>query len=783
MPWRSSFRTKLVLVAGASVFAGLVLSGGAAYLGIERLGHDAGAETRKGLSYNSEEYLDKHIRNVADRLSGEVDRAESELATLTAIAQTVVDHQESLEPVLVAAAQSSLFHDAMAIEAEGRWAQNDAKEPVTVTAWGYLLERVAGAPPRVRSDVAAAIDDTSILDLVMPPILREGSRKLQIYFVGPRERSFARFLPPTDLGKKIYAMVPEHNDGTGNFWDVFFPGLVDGWNAWIGDAARFAEPREQITLLAPYDDVAGGGPIITLFQPLWSPDRKAFAGAMGFDLSLDAIIEYVEGLKLFGSGFAFLTTDAGNVFAVNEAGAVRMGLRLNKLEGQGVPRFERFLKESAEPAIQALALPTGYATTSQELRLGGQPFVLTLHRLQPFTAWAGTADLHESHWVVGFVVPNEEIYAALDAADAAVNASSRSVVITQIFITLVTLALVMLGVILVSRRMTKSLVELSRMASRIASKDYDVHVDAESRDEIGHLGRVFNQMAGEIREYTANLEGLVQQRTSQLEQANREIGELNERLKEENLRMGAELDVARRLQLMVLPGEGELEAFRDLDISGFMRPADEVGGDYYDVLQGPRAVKIAIGDVTGHGLESGVLMLMVQTAVRTLLASDERDPRRFLNIINKVLYQNIARIHVDRTMSLSLLDYQGGVLTLAGQHEEVLVVRQGGEVERIDTMDLGLPIGIEPDIGDFIGLIEVPVAPGEVVALYTDGITEAEDAKGEHYGVERMVAVLEARRGESAAAIRDALIADVMRHVGGSKIHDDITTVIIKRLA
>jgi sigma-B regulation protein RsbU (phosphoserine phosphatase) len=255
--------------------------------------------------------------------------------------------------------------------------------------------------------------------------------------------------------------------------------------------------------------------------------------------------------------------------------------------------------------------------------------------------------------------------------------------------------------------------------------------------------------------------------------------------------MGAELDVARRLQLMVLPGEGELAAFSELDLAGFMSPADEVGGDYYDVLQGGHAVKIAIGDVTGHGLESGVLMLMVQTAVRTLLASDEADPRRFLAIINKVLYQNVAaRSTVDRThVSLALLDYHNGpsetcgTLRVAGQHEEIIVIRASGEVERVDTMDLGLPIGLEPEIADFIELAQVKLDPGDLVALYTDGITEAEDPAGAYYGVDRMIDALRAARAGSSAQARDALIADVMKYIGAAKIHDDITTLIIKRRA
>ncbi len=87
------------------------------------------------------------------------------------------------------------------------------------------------------------------------------------------------------------------------------------------------------------------------------------------------------------------------------------------------------------------------------------------------------------------------------------------------------------------------------------------------------------------------LEGKVQERTSQLAQANEEIIALNEKLKEENLRLGAELDVARQLQQMVLPNPEELDSIEGIDLAGFMDPADEVGGDYYDVLYTDGVVK------------------------------------------------------------------------------------------------------------------------------------------------------------------------------------------------
>ncbi|OCR01424.1 hypothetical protein BCD67_23520 [Oscillatoriales cyanobacterium USR001] len=105
------------------------------------------------------------------------------------------------------------------------------------------------------------------------------------------------------------------------------------------------------------------------------------------------------------------------------------------------------------------------------------------------------------------------------------------------------------------------------------------------------------------------LEDKVEERTAQLAQANQEISTLNEMLKADNLRMGAELDIVKKLQQMVLPKQSELEAIEGLEIAGFMEPADEVGGDYYDVLKQNGNIKISIGDVTGHGLESGVLMI------------------------------------------------------------------------------------------------------------------------------------------------------------------------------
>ena len=269
----------------------------------------------------------------------------------------------------------------------------------------------------------------------------------------------------------------------------------------------------------------------------------------------------------------------------------------------------------------------------------------------------------------------------------------------------------------------------------------------------------------------------------QVEEAYAEIQMLNEQLHQENLRMGAELDVARRLQQMVLPVPEELDKIPGVDIVGYMQPANEVGGDYYDVLHDhDNRLCIGIGDVTGHGLESGVLMLMTQTAIRTLIDRGESDPVVFLNTINRVLYHNIQRMSAERSLTLAIVNYQHGQLRLIGQHEEMLVVRHDGRVERVDTTELGFPIGMVHDIGAWIAEATVALDQGDGIVLYTDGITEAQNAENQLYGLERLCAVISANwRDASAEAVKNAVVDDMRQFVGNAQVYDDVTLVVLKQ--
>ncbi|MEQ9233584.1 SpoIIE family protein phosphatase [Coleofasciculus sp. E2-BRE-01] len=331
------------------------------------------------------------------------------------------------------------------------------------------------------------------------------------------------------------------------------------------------------------------------------------------------------------------------------------------------------------------------------------------------------------------------------------------------------------------RQIAEPIKRLTDVTRRLQEGDLSVKAAVNSTDEVGELADSFNRMSGQLQHAFVTLEDKVTERTAQLATANQEIQALNQKLKTENLRMSAQLDIVRQMQHLILPKAEELQCIERLDIAGFMEPADEVGGDYYDVLYSDGVVTIGIGDVTGHGLESGILMLMTQMGVRTLKEIRETDPIRFLDTLNRTIYKNVQRMNSDKNLTLAILNYAQNQVSISGQHEETIVVRKGGKIERIDTLDLGFPIGLEYEISEFIRHTLVPLNPGDGIVLYTDGITEAENINRIQYGIEKLCQVVSQNWQKSAEEIKQAVIDDVRRHIGQQKVFDDITLLVLKQ--
>ncbi|MCK7613287.1 SpoIIE family protein phosphatase [Roseibium sediminicola] len=772
-----SFRAKFMLVVGAAVLFDLALAGGIGIWNVQRLSKDATEQVGEGLTTATEDYLQTYIDTTAFRADLLIERVHSELATLASTMQTLIDHPEIETAVGNTISASPDFSSPLEYDAAGGWAQNEEGVPSAVSVWGYLLDENKQPIPKAEEEVKKS----SFLSLVGPSMMETGAPKLQIYYVGPKDASIMRATPYSEQAQTFDLLYPGHNEGP-NFWDFFFPGVYEGWQEWIKDPA--SKPVESnIVTTAPYIDAITGELIVSFFHPLWTQDRKDLAGMVAVDITLEQLTSLVESLEISETGFGFLVMSDGNVVATNEAGEKTLGLVSSDVAGQGVTGVNRNLKQSSQPAIASLDLTDTSATNIKHIFLAHDgeetPHLVVLKQLNPTNLWDGEGITKET-MTLGFVVSERVIYQSLIDATNNISDATARILNYQVIAFIVSIFVVFIAVYAISGRITKGLSQLADAARALQNKDYSVRVAIPTRDEVAAVGLAFNNMAEEISYHTENLENLVEERTKKLETANREIVALNTRLKSENLRLGAELDVAKRIQEMVLPRRSELEVIPEIEIAAFMEPADEVGGDYYDVLFDGAHIKVGIGDVTGHGLESGVLMLMVQSVARALQEQGDPDPIAFLDVLNRAVYKNIARTKSDKHLTLAFVDYENDKVTLSGQHEEVLIIRANGDIERIDTMDLGFPVGLEADISPFVATLELDFGPDDILVLHTDGITEAENENGDMYGLDRLSDCAQENRENSAKGIAEAVINDVKSHIGNYKVFDDITLVVLK---
>jgi phosphoserine phosphatase RsbU/P len=254
--------------------------------------------------------------------------------------------------------------------------------------------------------------------------------------------------------------------------------------------------------------------------------------------------------------------------------------------------------------------------------------------------------------------------------------------------------------------------------------------------------------------------------------------EIAERERAERQRLAHELKLAARIQASVLPKRLEVDG---LDVSASMLPATEVGGDCYDVLPFEGGAWLSIGDVAGHGLGPGVVMMMLQSSVAAVLQSSPQiAPSAALEIVNAVMFDNVKlRLGQREHATLMLLRYEShGRIVFAGAHEEPIIFRaRTGRAEILPAP--GLWIGIRPDLSGQMPESECRLDEGDVLLLYTDGAVEARNAARQQYGVERLAQALEAVHAAPVHEIREHLLRSVEAWMDRQR--DDISFVVARQ--
>jgi serine phosphatase RsbU (regulator of sigma subunit) len=246
----------------------------------------------------------------------------------------------------------------------------------------------------------------------------------------------------------------------------------------------------------------------------------------------------------------------------------------------------------------------------------------------------------------------------------------------------------------------------------------------------------------------------------------------------EKLKQDSEMAIARNVQQALLPKT--LPQAPGYDFYASYDSALAVGGDYYDaMLLDDGKVCLSFGDVAGKGVPASLVMSRISSVVRSTLKYVE-DVGEAIGAVNNHMCSSAVEGRFV-TYILALVDTQGHdmQLTIAG-HMSPMIRKADGTIEEFDEESVGVPVGVIEDYP--YDVLSRPIAPGETVLFYTDGVSEAMNPKGELYGDKRVREFLRRSTG-SAAEIGKALLADVRTHANGRAQNDDITIMIFSRNA
>ncbi|MCB1175119.1 MAG: SpoIIE family protein phosphatase [Leptospiraceae bacterium] len=270
-------------------------------------------------------------------------------------------------------------------------------------------------------------------------------------------------------------------------------------------------------------------------------------------------------------------------------------------------------------------------------------------------------------------------------------------------------------------------------------------------------------------ELSTNLEKKVQLRTRQLEESHDELRRARDAL-------WSEMELARKLQEILIPPKPVLPGY---EIACFIEPAAGVGGDYYDVIHVNGKSWIVIGDVSGHGVSAGLVMMMVQTSIHTVIQQNPAaSTSDLLSIVNKVIYANVnllgEALYVTITV-LAVIDQQH--FCFSGLHQDILIYRANEDRVEVRETD-GMWLGLMADIRADLDIREIKLNTHDVVVLYTDGVTEARARDGSFYSDQKLLKLLAEFGRLGAPEIKEKLLHS-LRNFDSD---DDVTFLILKKI-
>lgn len=380
-------------------------------------------------------------------------------------------------------------------------------------------------------------------------------------------------------------------------------------------------------------------------------------------------------------------------------------------------------------------------------------------------------------------------------------------------------------IFLIVRGVSKPLSLLSDAVEKISEGDLSIRSNLKHKNEVGVLSRSFDLMVDKLEVFNSSLEEEVLNRTQELRAANEELISMNESMEvmneelistnetldsnaremeamNEELKVGnesleevneeliqtveelevtknslwSEMELAHKLQTILLPHDPRINGF---EIAAFMKTTSSVGGDYYDVINVDGKNWFLIGDVSGHGVTAGLIMMMVQTSIHVALSQcPNSKPEELLSIINKTIHHNISKLGGNRYMTLTIFACLGSnKISFAGAHLPVIIYRnESDSIELIETN--GAWLGLVDDIKNLNSNNELSLNDGDIMLLYTDGISEGLTPDGEHFSQQGLINLF-----RKSAHLEPKKICKIIKdYTEKLLLDDDVTTMILKKV-
>lgn len=477
----------------------------------------------------------------------------------------------------------------------------------------------------------------------------------------------------------------------------------------------------------PYFDEGGADVMMCTYSvPFYAEnDQQDFQGIVTIDISLAYLLNFVDSIKPYEAGYAFLISNEGTIITNPVSDRVN-GENLFQLAEE---RNYNTLREIAIDIVN-----------------GGSDFIPYDSPLLEEETWINYTPIQSSGWSLAIIIPEGEFMGDLYELNR-----------DLLLIAVLGFIILLIIVVFISKRITKPLRTLSQAADDIGHGNFDVKLPAtQSKDEIAHLNASIRSMQKELKHYIRDL---------------KETTAAKEKIE-------SELQIARDIQQGIIPKIFPPFPDREsVDLYAVLDPARDVGGDLYDFFfVDDDHLCFTVGDVSGKGVPASLFMAITRTLLRARM-----DAKTSINEVmdamnNELCLENDNAMFV--TMFIGMLNVETGELEYCNAgHNYPFILISNSKAKEL-KMTHGTPLGAMPDIS--YGITRMNLSDRDTLVLYTDGISEAIDLEENQYTELRLSNVIEKNAGSRPEIMTREILKDLHNFVGEADQFDDITMLVLK---